>query len=183
MCGWVSGAGTATNTVQAFGQMLFLLTNLCLCFLFILFIIYHQNMWIHFRGWRSHRPCQPIVNHIRESLCLQHCFPNDVTPDVGFNSLGKTGREGARICLMSRKRWLVPPCHCADERLAPQKSDTVSKRKNKAFEDRSVGKARYHRCLKSLWTTVVLNASTSPTSSILSAMTLTPPAHQLTKAD
>lgn len=42
MCGWVSAAGTTTNAIQAFVQMLFLLINRVLCLLILL--IYHQNI-------------------------------------------------------------------------------------------------------------------------------------------
>lgn len=42
MRGWVSGAGTATNAGQAFGQMLFLLIKHVLCLLILL--IYPQNI-------------------------------------------------------------------------------------------------------------------------------------------
>lgn len=38
------------------------------------------------------------------------------------------GWERAWIRLVSRKRWLVPLCHRADERLLPQMSDTVSEK-------------------------------------------------------
>lgn len=63
------------------------------------------------------------------------------------------------FCLVIRKCWLVPLGHCADERLQPQKSDFVSKKKIKAFEKKVLGKS--HWCFKSLWTMFVLTTTTS----------------------
>lgn len=61
---------------------------------------------------------------MKRSFCLQLCRPDDITPDVGFSSLRNMGWERVWLCLISRKHWLVPPCHSA----STQKPDMVSEK-------------------------------------------------------
>lgn len=128
-------------------------------------------------SWWSYLSCTLIVNHIRGSLCLQHCFPNDVSPDVTFCSLGKMGWERVWICLVSRKHWLVPPCHCADERLLLQKSASSKTSELKCW------KAESHSFFKSFWTSVVFHALTIPMTSTHFFKTTKPLKFKTTQAD
>ncbi len=194
MRGWVSGAGTTTDAVQAFGQMLFLLINHILCLLVLL--ISHQNMWIHchrcvafsvIQAFFCHN-CEVIksiqissyyiiiiayirvepvvmwasgnvINHITISLCLEHYFPNDVTPDVWLVQLRKHGvRKG--VDLLREQKTLI------SSSLPLRRWKTCNHRSLTWFQRRkiqSVGEAQPHWCIKSLWIIFVMKTSTTPT--------------------
>lgn len=115
----MSAAGTTTNVAQAFVQMLFFVDQPRAVFAYFSDRSSKHNatdvslaevpLWSHeplnscrytflilysmvnAEGHVTRQLCDR--NRIRGSLCLQHCFSYDVTPDVGLYSRGRHGAK------------------------------------------------------------------------------------------